>query len=45
MGGGSQGFILMIARKGEIENLQKEMMTFSDLVIRVNYDYQGIRIY
>ncbi|WP_393970950.1 kinase [Oxyplasma meridianum] len=45
MGGGSQGFILMIAKKGEIENLQKEMMSFSDLVIRVNYDYEGIRIF
>lgn len=45
MGGGSQGFILMIAKKGEIENLQKEMMSFSDLVIRVNFDYEGIRIF
>ena len=44
MGGGSQGFILMIAEEGRIEELQKEMMSFSDLVIRVNYDPRGIRI-
>lgn len=44
MGGGSQGFILMIAREGKIEELQKEMMSFSDLVIRVNYDRLGIRM-
>lgn len=44
MGGGSQGFVLLIADKGKLEKLQKKMMDFSEFVIRVSFDKIGTRI-
>lgn len=44
MGGGSQGFVLLISEKNEIETLQREMMKVSKFVIRVAYDPSGTRI-
>ena len=44
MGGGAQGFVLMIAESGKVEKLQKAMMEFSEFVIRVSFDSRGTRI-
>ena len=44
MGGGSQGFVLMIAKENGLEKLQKAMMELSEFVIRVSFDPAGTRI-
>jgi len=42
MGGGSQGFILLISKKGRRWELQREMMNYSNFVVRVSLDKDGI---
>lgn len=44
MGGGSQGFLLIIAGKDGVSELQKKMLKLSRFVIRVKFDRQGTRI-
>lgn len=43
MGGGSEGFILLIAEVEKLWNLQKKMMEHSDFVTRISFDYRGTR--
>jgi len=42
MGGGSQGFILLISKEGRRWGLQREMMKYSNFVVRVSLDRDGI---
>jgi len=42
MGGGSQGFILLISKEGRRWELQREMMNYSNFVVRVSLDKDGI---
>jgi len=44
LGGGSEGFILLIGEKGGIDSLQRKMMVKSDFVIRVRFDNCGTRV-
>lgn len=44
MGGGSQGFLLIIAGKDGVSELQKNMLKLSRFVIRVKFDRMGTRI-
>ncbi len=44
MGGGSQGFLLIVSRAGAISELQKKMLQWSKFVIRVRFDPHGTRI-
>lgn len=41
MGGGSEGFLLLIADYGKLWDLQKTMMEYSDFVTRVSFSYDG----
>ena len=43
MGGGSAGFILLIADYGKTWYLQKKMMEYSDFVTRISFDLEGVR--
>ncbi|MEM0158988.1 MAG: kinase, partial [Thermoplasmataceae archaeon] len=43
MGGGSEGFVLAISRKGELGKLQKAISDYSDFAIRVSFDRGGTR--
>ena len=44
MGGGKEGFVLLISSPGKVEDLQKAMMTLSNFTIRVSFDDNGSRI-
>lgn len=44
LGGGSEGFILLIGNKDNIASLQSKMMLKSDFVIRVRFDGRGTRV-
>ncbi len=44
LGGGSEGFILLIGEKNGIDSLQRKMMLKSDFVIRVRFDNCGTRV-
>lgn len=44
MGGGAQGFLLMVAKPGKVTELQKKMLENSKFVIRVKFDPEGTRI-
>lgn len=44
LGGGSEGFILLIGNKDNISSLQGKMMSKSDFVIRVRFDNNGTRV-
>ena len=44
MGGGKEGFVLLVAKPGKIELLQKAMMHLSEFTIRVSFDERGTRI-
>lgn len=44
MGGGSQGFLLIVAKKGHVAELQKRMLEWSKFVIRIRFDPEGTRI-
>lgn len=43
MGGGAEGFILLIAESGNVWKLQKTMMEHSDFVTRLSFDYDGVK--
>ncbi|MEM0133921.1 MAG: kinase [Thermoplasmatales archaeon] len=43
MGGGSEGFILVLADHKKLWGLQKKMMEHSDFVTRISFDYSGAR--
>ncbi len=43
MGGGSAGFILLIADPQKIWKLQRKMMEYSDFVTRISFDQTGAR--
>lgn len=43
LGGGSQGFVLVLSKPGNIE-LQKEMLNLSTFAVRVSFDREGTRI-
>ena len=44
MGGGKEGFILLLTEPERIKNLQKEMMQISSFAIRVSFDPVGTRL-
>lgn len=44
MGGGKEGFVLLIARPGKVETLQKAMMQVSEFTIRISFDEKGTRL-
>lgn len=44
MGGGAQGFLLIVSKGGQIAELQKKMFQWSKFVIRVRFDPYGTRI-
>lgn len=44
MGGGSEGFLLIIAGDNGVSELQKKMLKLSRFVIRVKFDRMGTRI-
>ncbi|EQD64345.1 GHMP kinase, partial [mine drainage metagenome] len=43
LGGGSQGFVLVLSKHGNVE-LQKEMLNLSTFAVRVSFDREGTRI-
>ncbi|MCL4447723.1 MAG: kinase [Thermoplasmatales archaeon] len=43
MGGGSEGFILLLADHKDLWRLQKRMMEHSDFVTRISFDHYGAR--
>jgi len=43
MGGGSEGFVLVVADYRKIWDIQRKMMEFSDYVTRVSFDLYGTR--
>lgn len=43
MGGGSDGFLLVISAKDQVESLQKSLMDYSSFVVRVSFDKTGTR--
>lgn len=43
LGGGSQGFVLVLSEPGNID-LQKEMLNYSTFAVRVSFDRDGTRI-
>ena len=45
MGGGSDGFLLVISRHGSVQQLQKALMDSSNFVVRVSFDRNGTRAY
>lgn len=44
LGGGSQGFILVMAEDGKLRQLQETMVQYSQFVVRVSFDAEGTRI-
>ncbi|WP_337860462.1 kinase [Ferroplasma sp.] len=44
LGGGADGFILLIADKNNIGELQEKMRSQSDFVIRIRFDNHGTRV-
>ncbi|OWP57469.1 MAG: kinase [Thermoplasmatales archaeon B_DKE] len=44
LGGGSQGFVLVIAGEGRLKELQDAMVRMSRFVVRVSFDERGTRI-
>lgn len=45
MGGGSDGFLLVISGKDRVEALQKSLMDYSSFVVRVSFDREGTRAF
>ncbi len=45
MGGGSDGFLLVISGKDKVEALQKSLMDYSSFVVRVSFDKLGTRAF
>ncbi len=45
MGGGSDGFLLVISGKDMVESLQKSLMDYSSFVVRVSFDKMGTRAF
>lgn len=45
MGGGADGFLLVISRHGSVQQLQKILMDSSNFVVRVSFDRNGTRVY
>lgn len=45
MGGGSDGFLLVISAKDRVESLQKSLMDYSSFVVRVSFDKEGTRAF
>ncbi len=45
MGGGSDGFLLVISRHDSVQQLQKALMDTSNFVVRVSFDRNGTRTY
>ncbi len=43
MGGGSQGFVLIVSRENMMSELQRRMMDYSAFVIRISFDLKGTR--
>lgn len=43
MGGGSEGFVLVLAHHDNIWGLQKKMMEYSEFVTRISFDSYGVR--
>ena len=43
MGGGSEGFILLLAHHDRIWELQRKMMEYSEFVTRISFDRYGVR--
>ena len=44
LGGGSQGFVLLISKDGKMDNLQESMLGVSDLAFRAGLDPKGTRL-
>lgn len=44
LGGGAEGFILLIGERENIDSLQHKMMSQSDFVIRIRFDGEGTRV-
>ena len=44
LGGGSQGFVLVLGSKEKLWNIQRSLMNLSDFVIRVSPTYEGTRV-
>ncbi len=45
MGGGSDGFLLVISEHGKVQQLQKSLMDSSSFVVRVSFDRNGTRAF
>ncbi len=45
MGGGADGFLLVISKKGMVQQLQKSLMDSSSFVVRVSFDRNGTRAF
>lgn len=43
MGGGAEGFLLVISEHDRVESLQKSLMDYSNFVVRVAFDHIGTR--
>ncbi|WP_297216206.1 kinase [Thermoplasma sp.] len=44
MGGGSQGFVLVMCRPENLNSLQKRLMRISNFVVRTSFDISGTRM-
>ncbi len=44
LGGGAEGFILLMSERENIDSLQHKMMSQSDFVIRIHFDGEGTRV-
>ncbi|MEM0139120.1 MAG: kinase [Ferroplasma sp.] len=44
LGGGSEGFILLLSDPSNINYLEESMMSYSDFVIRLKFDSRGTRV-
>ena len=45
MGGGSDGFLLVISKHDMVQQLQKSLMDSSSFVVRVSFDRHGTRVF
>lgn len=45
MGGGGDGFLLVISKHDKVQQLQKSLMDSSNFVVRVSFDRNGTRIF
>lgn len=43
MGGGADGFLLVISEHNRVESLQKSLMDYSNFVVRISFDHTGTR--